>query len=1132
MIPPCGLVMLPRAHDNECLSVMNAALSLRLLGEPRVFTEDGRQHRLERRDAALLAVLAMQGPQSRAGLAELLWPDAGTAKALTNLRQRLFRLRRDVGRPLVVETGLLGLDPAVLHDLRVDAIGAGDGAESFDLLGSHPFAEGDLLAERIQTLRAQWRQHCADALARVADQAEAQGNLDQALKHAQRLLLLQPLSEHAHRRCMRLHYLRGDRALALVAFQACCDRLQTELGALPDEDTRRLFRLIESSALPVAARASSGADLALTRPPRLAGRQAQWRAMASAWGPAARVVLRGEAGMGKTRLATEFVQAQGPFTVLKAAVSERGAPFSLLSRLLTRVAQQLPAAPNWATGELAHLVPAWGVPVSPRLEPLRLRQALEAVLAPWLGAGLGTLLLDDVQWADDASLQALLAWLHTAGASAPPVLLCVRAQQQPAALVDWLGAAGPGGVLELDIGPLDSAGLGELLASLQLPSLPESALTTAVDTLMRQTGGHPFFLLELLRSVPDAWMRKASLAADGDAYGRLIRLLQGRVGQLPEAARQLARLASLAGASFSAELAAHVLGRPEMELVDPWRTLTEAMLLQPDGQLFDLVQDAVLADMPTALRRPLHARIASHLSRGSERPDVVAVHWKVAEHWSEAADSFERAARLAKETWRPVEELAFLDEAAACHQLAGSPAQAWRAHCAAVAVAFAAEGAHALATRIDALQAQAQGPSQWLDVHLARSRARIDASDGPAALQAASAALTLALELADPTRELVAAGWCGLAHALCNRMSEALDLMRPYEARAHATADLRARLDFFGGLGYALHVAGDFAGALAVLNAAADAAENMGSLADAVEQLSSISTCLNSLGRQAEAIAQGERALHLWRRLGEPKSVAGAATLTQLAVHYTSEGRLGEALAMLERAVAFFRELGPPSWQAIAEHRLAGAYLRLGQPARARKALSPLTPDADAGRRATRCLVESRLAHLAGKSPLQALQAAWDTLGGELASNDRFSLLLQLAAHSPAQEALSLSLRVLSEAQATGNKPAAVHAWARAADASRQLGDSAAAAERARKAWAAAQQSPPLDMGQPALCRLIHAAAEAGGDVHTAQAALRHGHAWLVASLAQVPEVFVASFRELNPDHRYLLAAATRVAVN
>lgn len=1118
---------------------MNAALTLRLLGEPRVFTEDGRQHRLERRDAALLAVLAMQGPQSRAGLAELLWPDAGTAKALTNLRQRLFRLRRDVGRPLVVETGLLDLDPAVVHDLRVDAIGArdgaGDGAEPFELLGGHPFAEGDLLAERIHTLRAQWRQRCADAWARTADMAEAQGDLDQALQHAQRLLLVQPLSEHAHRRCMRLHYLRGDRAQALVSFQVCSERLQTELGAAPGEETRRLFRLIESSALPVAARASRSMDLALTRPPRLAGRQVQWRAMASAWGPAARVVLRGEAGMGKTRLATEFVQAQGPFTVLKAAVSERGAPFSLLSRLLTRVAQQLPAAPTWATGELAHLVPAWGAPVSPRLEPMRLRQALEAALEPWLDAGLGTLLLDDVQWADDASLQALLAWLHTAGAHAPPVLLCVRARQMPSALVDWLGAAGPGGALELEVGPLDSAGLGELLASLQLPTLPESAMTTAVDTLMRQTGGQPFFLLELLRSVPDAWMRKASLAADGDAYGRLTRLLQSRVGQLPEAARQLVRLASVAGSSFSAGLAAHVLGRSEMDLVDPWRQLTEAMFLQPDGQLFDLVQDAVLADMPTALRRPLQARVARYLSGMPNRPDVVAAHWKLAEHWSEAADSFERAARLARETWRPVEELAFLDEAAACHQLAGSQAQAWLAQCAAVSVAFAAEGSHALATRIDALQALAQSPSQRLHVHLARSRARIDASDGPGALAAATAALSLsqalAPELTDPALELVAAGWCGLAQALCNRTSEALDLMRPYEARAQLVADPRARLDFFGSLGYALHVAGEFAGALAALNMAADAAEGMGSLADAVEQVSSISTCLNSLGRQAEAVEQGERALHLWRRLGEPKSVAGAATLTQLAVHYTSEGRLREALEMLEWAVACFRVLGPPSWQAIAEHRLAGAYLRLGQPARARQALSPLPPDADAGRRATRCIVESRLAHLAGKSPLRALQAAWDTLGGELASNDRFGLLLQLAAHSPAQEALAQSLRVLSEAQATGNKPAAVHALARAADASRQLGDAAGAAERARKAWVAAQQSPPLDMGQPALCRMIHAAADAGGDVHTAQAALRHGHAWVVAALAHVPEVFVASFRELNPDHRYLLAAATRIAV-
>ena len=241
----------------------SASISLLVVGKPRLVLADGRVLPLERRDAALLAVLVLDGPQSRAALAQLLWPDVAPAKALTSLRQRLYRLRRDTGHPLVADEGQLRLADGVLHDAHPQAWAAAPA--DFDLLAGQQYGEAEALADRVQALRERWQLRRAEAIAEEADRLEARGDHDGAVLLAERLLVGQPLSEHAHRRCMRLHYLRSDRAQALAAYARCCDKLQRALGVPPDAQTQQLARLIEASAAPAApspqaAGASAGAS--------------------------------------------------------------------------------------------------------------------------------------------------------------------------------------------------------------------------------------------------------------------------------------------------------------------------------------------------------------------------------------------------------------------------------------------------------------------------------------------------------------------------------------------------------------------------------------------------------------------------------------------------------------------------------------------------------------------------------------------------------------------------------------------------------------------------------------------------------------------------------------------------------
>ncbi|RZL89857.1 MAG: AfsR family transcriptional regulator, partial [Variovorax sp.] len=309
-------------------------LRLRLLNHPAVL---GRTtHALERRDAALLAWLAWQGAANRQELARALWPEVAPAQALASLRQRLFRLRRTLGVELVQGREQLHLHPAVAHDLAATLPEAAHEAED-ELLGGLDYSDLAGLDERVEGWRARWRSEAEARRAGHAEALEAQGRLADALGWAQALAQANPLSEHAHRRVMRLHYRRGDRAAALAAFAVCRAALRAGLEVDAGEETQALARLIERSEAPRALQPLGAAlpaalHAALRHPPQLVGRDAAWARIDSACAAGQWVLIVGEAGIGKSRLAEEFLRAAGSQALwLKAHAGDAGVPHALLA---------------------------------------------------------------------------------------------------------------------------------------------------------------------------------------------------------------------------------------------------------------------------------------------------------------------------------------------------------------------------------------------------------------------------------------------------------------------------------------------------------------------------------------------------------------------------------------------------------------------------------------------------------------------------------------------------------------------------------------------------------------------------------------------------------------------------------
>jgi len=194
--------------------------------------------------------------------------------------------------------------------------------------------------------------------------------------------------------------------------------------------------------------------------------------------------------------------------------------------------------------------------------------------------------------------------------------------------------------------PLDEAGIAALVTSLALPGLDAAALAAP---LLRHTGGNPLFLLET---------RKDLVLAGGTGPGALPQpttvgvLIERRLRALSQTALALARVAALAGVDFSISLAETVLHKPALELVEAWLELQQAQVLAGERFAHDLVLDAVNRAVPETIARHVHAAIAEVLAAGGSEPARLAEHWRAAQRWANAADSFAQAAARAQR-WAP-----------------------------------------------------------------------------------------------------------------------------------------------------------------------------------------------------------------------------------------------------------------------------------------------------------------------------------------------------------------------------------------------------------------------------------------------------------------------------------------------
>jgi DNA-binding SARP family transcriptional activator/tetratricopeptide (TPR) repeat protein len=642
---------------------------LRCLGQPALFAPTGELIRFRtKKHLALLIYIAVEDRSHRRDrLAELLWPKVSPSEARHSLATGLSTLRPRLGPD--------GLESSRDHvRLAPDRVSLDlERLEAADVLGSEitgplevaAFLDGFDIPDSAEFTHWKDRQQARllplikDALVVLIDRCRRTSDTRKIEKLADRMLVLDDLSEEAIRAKMEARAFAGDRLTALEIFEEWKAKLADELQAAPSDlvegmAVRLRRRGWERTTLPKIPNVPT--DQWRGRP--FIGRTSEYRVLYEAWEDVRRGIPRhalilGDSGVGKSTLVERLTTAAG---LEGAAISrvqcydlDREIPYSALSTLILGLLDR-PGVSAAAPDSLAELSRA--VPEVRRRFPnipspddsqgetarIRLTEAFHEMLSAIAEEQPVILVVDDLHLADDVSLAVLHLIMRRTGRRGVMVMLVARSgelAQSPQA-AKMRDSAGVLALPEIELLPFTEEESREMLKTL-LPADQPHPNSTVERALLRAAAGYPMALELLVRDWQES--REQSLALSVNAmtedpsYGSVIQtpyrhILDRITRSLDATTHNVLNLASLLGQRLN-DLSMYTLVDLSVgQTMSGMAQLVSRRVLRDSARGLEFVNEMVRAaayvGVPGTLRRVLHGKIGDRLIRehGSTDEDL------------------------------------------------------------------------------------------------------------------------------------------------------------------------------------------------------------------------------------------------------------------------------------------------------------------------------------------------------------------------------------------------------------------------------------------------------------------------------------------------------------------------------
>ncbi len=644
-----------------------------LLGETTVVASGGEVQRIGPKTLAALAYLALMSKSQRRDLAMRLWPDSNDP--LNNFAVARNAVLKQLGARLFVDDG----DKVFLENVVCDVWQWRNFIQAGELLAAWGLWRGEFmqgfrltdwdkgLGEEFEEWLQQQRELLLVERRELAVQI-AKGHLrgNQFLEaipflEAACVAIDEPV-EDAGRWLVLVFGALNNLDKASAVFQRLARQLRQELGVEPTQETQTAFALVRRADT-AACRDALVRELGVEKPnnafvglePRvdlpLFGRQKELQLLSddlrlACQGQVRLSVLRGEPGVGKSRLAQELLHlaTQNNCLVVQASASSgQAVPLAMFASVTEDVLRRhksqsdvLSAGlrdalaqffPNSVLGEAQNNV---GSPEALRRSVFEaVRQLLipknqaahhQTVSSQTVSSQTTVLLLDDVHLADLASLELALFLLRHPNPNGFLLLLCLRDTETPRADMNLLlkPQAREGLGTNIGLEPLDSIACAALAKAL-------NRMDVNIEHLCQNTGGNALYAIESL------------LAEPGTASRRVQDLLRYRIEDLSELSRQILEAAAILGDGANAGLLRKTSGRSLEEVVLGLAELEAAGLMRQREQgasiHHDITREVVLSDLVISRASLLQLRAAR---ARVNLPILAAEHfWQAKGVWEE-----------------------------------------------------------------------------------------------------------------------------------------------------------------------------------------------------------------------------------------------------------------------------------------------------------------------------------------------------------------------------------------------------------------------------------------------------------------------------------------------------------------